>query len=82
MSLYMKLHDMLEKLYVDGHLMYRKRHRRKLTNSDLAKKQNHLTMLDGAQREEIIRFWQPFKNVATRCDGLSSTIVSAVTSGN
>ena len=64
MSLYMKLHDMLEKLYVDGHLMYRKRHRRKLTNNDLAKKQNHLTILDGAQREEIIRFWQPFKNVA------------------
>jgi hypothetical protein len=59
----MKLHDKLSWLYIQSHVMYRKRHRRRLCKSDLAKKRGHLTPLDGNQRNEIIGFWQPYRKV-------------------
>ena len=66
MSLYMKLHKKLSRLYDDCHVMYRKRHRRRVCRIDLAKKQNHLTALDSSQREEVIAFWQPYKDVTNQ----------------
>lgn len=59
----MKLHKKLSRLYDDCHVMYRKRHRRRVCRIDLAKKQHHLTALDSSQRDEVIAFWQPYKDV-------------------
>ena len=64
MSLYQKLHKKLTGLYEDCHVMYRKRHRRRLCSTDLVKKQHHMTALDVVQRDEVITFWQPYKDVA------------------